>query len=63
MYLSVYDLLTGPEKDKAQQAAALVTELENTQVLLETQADSTPVTEEDKAQLTKLVASIRALRF
>jgi hypothetical protein len=64
LYLNIYELVPGTEKQKAQSAINFIRELENAEDLLNTQTnDAKPINQEDKAEFNKLIQSIRALKL
>lgn len=63
MYLNLYSLLTGTEQERAQQSILLIRQLEDSAILLDSQADSQLLSDADKAQLKKLIESIKSLHF
>jgi hypothetical protein len=64
LYLDIYELVPGNEKQKAQAAIDFIRELENAEYLLNLQTnDAKPIDDQDKAQFSKLIKSIRALKF
>ena len=64
LYLNIYELVPGTEKQKAQSAINFIRELENAEDLLNTQInDAKPINQEDKAEFNKLIQSIRALKL
>ena len=64
LYLNIYELVPGTEKQKAQAAIDFIRELEDAEYLLNSQTnDANPVNEQEKSQLKKLIQSIRALKL
>ena len=63
MYLNLYDLLSGSNQERAQQAITFISQLEDAEELLDAQPDNQLLTEQDKARFTKLVKSIKDLHF
>jgi hypothetical protein len=64
LYLNIYELVPGTEKQKAQAAIDFIRELENAEDLLNSQTnDAKPINAEDKIQFNKLIQSIRALKL
>lgn len=63
MYLNLYDLLSGSDKERAEEALNFILQLENAEEVLENQADNQPLSEKDKVQLTKLIQAVKELHF
>ena len=64
LYLNIYELVPGNEKQKAQAAIDFIRELEDAEYLLNSQTnDAKPIDIQDKAQFSKLIQSIRALKL
>jgi hypothetical protein len=64
LYLNLYELVPGTEKQKTQAAINFIRELEDAEYLLKSQNnDDKPINEQEKTQFTKLIKSIRALRL
>lgn len=63
MYLNLYGLLQGDDKERAKQAIGLIRQLEDSSMLLDPQPDAQPLSEADQAQLKKLIESIKDLHF
>jgi hypothetical protein len=63
MYLNLYDLLSGTNQQRAQEALNFIRQLEDSEVLLEAQPDNQPISEQDRAQFNKLIKSIKDLHF
>jgi hypothetical protein len=64
LYLNIYEIVPGTEKQKAQAAIDFIRELEHAEDLLSSQANGAkPLNEEDKVQFNKLIQSIRALKL
>jgi hypothetical protein len=64
LYLNIYELVPGTEKQKAQAAIDFIRELEDAEYLLNSQTnDAKPIDAQDKAQFSKLIQSIRALKL
>ena len=64
LYLNIYELAPGTEKQKAQAAINFIRELEDAEYLLNSQTnDAKPIDAQDKAQFSKLIQSIRLLKL
>ena len=64
LYLNIYELVPGTEKQNAEAAINFIRELENAEDLLNSQTNnSLSINEQDKAQFNKLIQSIRALKL
>ena len=63
LYLNIYELLSGTQQQKAQAAINFIREMEDAEYLLQSQPDSKPIDDQDKARFNKLIQSIRALRI
>jgi len=64
LYLNIYELVPGTEKQKAQAAINFIRELEDAEYLLNSQTnDAKPIDAQDKAQFSKLIRSIRSLKL
>ena len=64
LYLNIYELAPGTEKQKAQAAINFIRELEDAEYLLNSQTnDAKPIDAQDKAQFSKLIQSIRSLKL
>jgi hypothetical protein len=64
LYLNIYELVPGSEKQKAQAAIDFIRELEDAEYLLNSQTnDAKPIDSQDKVQFSKLIQSIRALKL
>jgi len=64
LYLNIYELVPGTEKQKAQAAINFIRELEDAEYLLNSQTnDAKPIDAQDKAQFSKLIQSIRSLKL
>lgn len=63
MYLNLYGLLEGDDKERAKQAIILIRQLEDSSILLDSQLDTQPLSEVDQTQLRKLIDSIKNLHF
>ena len=64
LYLNIYEIVPGTEKQKAQAAIDFIRELEHAEDLLSSQTNGAkPLNEEDKTQFNKLIQSIRSLKL
>ena len=63
LYLSVYPLLAGTEKEKTNRAYNLVKQLEDIELLLQPLADDKPLDEAQRTQIAKLMTAIQQLKF
>jgi hypothetical protein len=63
MYLNLYQLLSGSDVERAQQAISLIHELEDAELLLDNQPDTQVISDADKAKLSKIVDDIKKLHF
>ena len=63
LYLSVYPLLEGSDQQKTTRAFNLVKQLEEAELLLQSQPDDKPLDNDQRIQLTKLVTTIQHLHF
>jgi hypothetical protein len=63
MYLNLYDLLSGSNQSRAQEALNFIRQLEDAEEMLDAQSDNQPLSAEDKAQFTKLIKAIKELHF
>ena len=63
MYLNLYGLLEGDDKERAKQAIGLIRQLEDSSILLDPQPDTQALSETDQTQLRKLIESIKNLHF
>jgi hypothetical protein len=64
LYLNIYELVPGTEKQKAQAAINFIRELEDAEYLLNSQTnDAKLIDAQDKAQFSKLIQSIRSLKL
>lgn len=64
LYLNIYELVPGTEKQKAQAAIDFIRELEDAEYLLNSQTvDAKPIDAQDKIQFSKLIQSIRSLKL
>lgn len=63
LYMSVQPLLAGSEKQKTAEAFELVRQLEESELLLQAQADDKPLDAAELAKLTKVINAIQKLHF
>lgn len=63
LYLTIYPILGGSEKQKTNRAYNLVRELEDVELLLQPLPDDKPLDEEHRSQITKLMTAIQQLKF
>jgi hypothetical protein len=64
LYLNIYELVPGTQQEKAQAAIGFIRELEHAESLLSTETDNAElIDEEEKAQFTKLLESIKLLKL
>lgn len=63
LYVSGYSLATDAMDEQAQKALDFVRQLEDSEILLQTQEDSQPLTEADRVQLDKLIKACKALKL
>ena len=63
LYLSVYPLLAGTEKEKTNRAYNLVKQLEDVELVLQPLPDDKPLDDAQRTQITKLMAAIQQLKF
>ncbi|MGQ3301939.1 hypothetical protein [Reyranella sp.] len=63
LYLSIYPLLAGTEKQKTNKAYHIVKELEDVELMLQPLPDSKPLDDAQRAQITKLMTAIQQLKF
>ncbi|WP_425066401.1 hypothetical protein [Reyranella sp.] len=63
LYLSVYPLLAGTEKEKTNKAYNLVKELEDVELLLQPLPDDKPLDDAQRTQIAKLMKAIQQLKF
>ena len=63
LYLTVYPMLEGTEKEKTSKAYNLVKELEDVELLLQSLPDDRPLDEAQRTQITKLMTAIQQLKF
>jgi hypothetical protein len=63
LYLSVYPLLAGTEKEKTNRAYNLVKQLEDIELVLQPLPDDKPLDEAQRTQVAKLMTAIQQLKF
>ena len=63
LYLSVYPLLAGSEKEKTNRAYNLVKQLEDIELVLQPLPDDKPLDEAQRSQIAKLMSAIQQLKF
>ena len=63
LYLSVYPLLAGTEKEKTNRAYNLVKQLEDIELVLQPLPDDKPLDEAQRTQIAKLMTAIQQLKF
>ena len=63
LYLSVYPLLAGTEKEKTNRAYNLVKELEDIELVLQPLPDDKPLDDAQRTQIAKLMKAIQQLKF
>jgi hypothetical protein len=63
LYLTIQPLLAGSAKDKTTEAFELVRQLEEAELLLQSQPDDKPLDSGELAKLTKVIAAIQKLHF
>ena len=63
LYISVYPLLAGSEKEKTNRAYNLVKQLEDIELVLQPLPDDKPLDSAQRDQITKLMAAIQQLKF
>lgn len=63
MYLSAYDLLSGAFQERAKQAIEIIRNLEKIELLLDAQPDAQANRPEDKAELNKLVQTLKQVHY
>lgn len=63
LYLAVYPLLAGSEKQKTTKAYNLVKQLEEVELLLQPEPDDKPLDASQRNHITKLITSIQQLHF
>ena len=63
LYLTIYPMLAGTEKERTNKAYNLVKQLEEVELLLAPQPDNTPLSEAQSNHITKLMTAIQQLKF
>lgn len=63
LYLTIQPLLAGSAKDKTTEAFELVRQLEEAELLLQSQPDDKPLDSGELAKLTKVITAIQKLHF
>lgn len=63
LYLTVYPMLGGTEKERTDKAYKLVKELEEVELLLQPQPDNTPLNDAQRNHINKLMVAIQQLKF
>lgn len=63
LYLTIQPLLAGTAKDKTAEAFELVKQLEEAELLLQSQPDDKPLDSGELAKLTKVITAIQKLHF
>lgn len=63
LYLTIQPLLAGSAKDKTAEAFELVKQLEESELLLQSQPDDKPLDSGELAKLTKVITAIQKLHF
>lgn len=63
LYLTIQPLLAGSAKNKTAEAFELVRQLEESELLLQSQPDDKPLDSGELAKLTKVIAAIQKLHF
>ena len=63
LYLTVYPMLAGTEKEKTNKAYNLVKQLEEVELLLLPQPDETPLSDAQRNHINKLMVAIQQLKF
>lgn len=63
LYLTIQPLLAGSAKDKTTEAFELVKQLEEAELLLQSQPDDKPLDSGELAKLTKVITAIQKLHF
>lgn len=63
LYLTIYPILGGSEKEKTNRAYNIVRELEDVELLLQPLPDEKPLDEAQRTQITKLMTAIQQLKF
>lgn len=63
MYLNLYGLLKGDDKERAKQAIGLIRQLEDASILLDSQPDTQTLNDADQTKLRQLIDAIKELHF
>lgn len=63
LYLAVFTLLDGSEKDKTNRAFNLVKQLEEVELMLQPQPDDKPLDQSQRNHITKLITAIQQLHL
>ena len=63
LYLTIYPMLAGTEKERTDKAYKLVKELEEVELLLQPQPDNTPLNDAQRNHINKLMSAIQQLKF
>jgi hypothetical protein len=63
LYLAVFTLLDGSEKDKTNRAFNIVKQLEEVELLLQQQPDDKPLDQSQRNHVTKLIAAVQQLHL
>ncbi len=63
LYLAIYPMLVGSEKEKTNKAYNLVKQLEDVELLLQPLPDDKPLDDDQRNQITKLMTAIQQLKF
>lgn len=63
LYLTIQPLLAGSARDKTTEAFELVRQLEEAELLLQSQPDDKPLDSGELAKLTKVITAIQKLHF
>lgn len=63
LYLAIFTLLNGGEKDKTDKAFNLVKQLEEVEFLLQSQPDDKPLDQAQRNHIAKLISAIRQLHL
>ena len=59
LYLSVYNLIPGTKQEKAKEAIEFVRQMEDSEYTLESRPENQPLTDADRAQLSKLIKATK----
>ncbi|MFO1163025.1 MAG: hypothetical protein U1E60_29605 [Reyranellaceae bacterium] len=63
LYMGLMPLISGTEKEKAAEAFKLVKQLEEAELVMQSQPESQPLDQSQRNRLTKLIHTIQALHF